>query len=258
MSNSSLNNPRTIIGIAVILCLGWLVYREAINLIAWHFAVLTIRDNPNLDLTPTSLPDRTITQLNCVTIDRFGFSIRTPWKQLDKETPGNLVTSIRFKEAGGMLIFNPATELDKVALVGGKTEHDQAAMEKILGPQALSSNYAMMAAEMEARPDQVEWWLPASRNARNLIMLNLKSMDMHKTAVIYRFDHDGLRGFQFGNPTNPPYAVQLDIFDAEDRHYKMMIVGKNAPVISQPQINALIASLHPLPKTTYEPKPAPS
>lgn len=257
MSNRSLNNPRRIIAIVITLVACWLAYRETANLMAWHFAAESARDHPNLDVLPTPLPNTTQAQLDGVTIARFGFSFHTPWKQLDKEIDGNKVTSFHFKDGGGLLLFDPAG-MDKVRIMRGNTPQQQAAMRKVFGPDALGSNYGLMTAEVETRPDQVKWWLPASRNTQSFLMLTFKSADMQKANVIYRIDQLGMRGFQFGNPSNPPYVVQLDIFDTDDRHYKLLIVGKDAPVISQPQINALIASLHPLPKTTYEPKPAPS
>jgi hypothetical protein len=59
-----------------------------------------------------------------------------------------------------------------------------------------------------------------------------------------------MRGFQFGDPGKPNEIV-LELFDAKDRPYEIEILQYrpqgDIPPLSRPQINAIVASMHPLP-----------
>jgi hypothetical protein len=52
-----------------------------------------------------------------------------------------------------------------------------------------------------------------------------------------------------GNPAIAPYSVELDLFDRNDRRYKIIIIGKDKkrPVLTQADINAMVASFRPIP-----------
>ena len=54
------------------------------------------------------------------------------------------------------------------------------------------------------------------------------------------------RGFQRGNPSLVPHQVKLELFDTADRHYRIWITSnREGPAITQPEINAIIASIRP-------------
>jgi hypothetical protein len=68
---------------------------------------------------------------------------------------------------------------------------------------------------------------------------------------IYTISANGLRGFQEGNPSVKPCRVRLDLFDSADRHYGLIIGTQNdrGPALSQAEVNAIVASLQPVPAT---------
>ena len=118
-------------------------------------------------------------------------------------------------------------------------------MEEIFGARALSSNYELMAAEVETTPNQIAWWSTRKQNTRNAILLVDKSGDLRDAHEIYKLASGELRGFQFGSPTVEPYIVQLDLFDPADHHYRILVTPskQKKPVISQAQINTVVSSM---------------
>jgi hypothetical protein len=106
-----------------------------------------------------------------------------------------------------------------------------------------------MAAELAATPAQVKWWSTRTTNARSLVLLNLKAMQILDSKAIYLQSSEEMHGFQFGNPAVPPYKVELDLYDRNDRRYKILILtkGQTHQVLTQGEINAMVGSLRPIP-----------
>ena len=235
--------------VRVLICVGivWAVCTEAINLMTWHFARSTGNDYPNLAVLPKPLPSTPSTNLSGVRIEHFGFSFQVPWKDLDQDQwATDTAAVVPFRDGGRLLIFNPATQIDSAKILHGNTASQTGATEEVFGERALSSNYELMAAEVETTPDQIKWWNSRKQNTRNGLLLTYKSLDLRNAHEIYRLASGELRGFQFGNPIVAPYVVQLDLFDPSDRHYRILVTPskQKKPVITQAQINALVASIH--------------
>jgi hypothetical protein len=153
------------------------------------------------------------------------------------------VAILNFKEGAGLLIFNPADQVDGAKTMRGTTTRQLQLMTSVFGSQALQSNYELMAAEVQALP-AVKWWAGRSKNVRSLILLTDKSLDLHDATAIHEIHSSVVRGFQFGDPNVLPSRVKLELFDEADRHYRIWITGKDksTPCIAQAQINGLVAS----------------
>jgi hypothetical protein len=248
-SKPSTNWTRRTLQTIIVIFSGWLVYDGAMNLIAWHFLRETCRENANLSVVPIPLPDQHIAPLNKMRINAFEYSLQIPWSDLDTERDGKSIAIRYFKCGATLMLFDPMSEIDSVKLIQGVTEQDAKKMISIFGARALSSNYDLVAAELSASPSQVKWWSTRTAKARALVLLNLKSMEMLDSKVIYPQSSEEMHGFQFGNPALPPYKVELDLYDRNDRRYRLWVAGKNLnhPILTQAELNAMVASLKPIP-----------
>jgi len=76
-------------------------------------------------------------------------------------------------------------------------------------------------------------------------------MELGDDGAVYAVNFGQVRGFQEGNPAVPPYRVHLDLFDAADHHYEIQIAVQNdsRSVLTQAQVNAMVASLRPIPQS---------
>jgi hypothetical protein len=236
--------------VSILIALGacWFIYFVVMNWMVWHYARQTVEAHQNLHVVPTPLRDNSVEELKGQRVEKFGFSFQVPWNEMEHETNAKSAALLTFKD-GGLILFDPAAEPDSVKIMQGKTMQQFRVMTKVLGSQTLSSNYELMAAEVQATPTDVRWWAGGSRNTRSLILLMNKSLDLANATAIHEIHQGNMRGFQFGDPDTPPYRVDLDLFDVSDRRYKMSISSrsKSAPCITQAQINGLIASFRGLP-----------
>jgi hypothetical protein len=208
------------------------------------------KERPSVAAVPVPLPDKKVTALNGLILRPFDYSLQVPWTDKDFERDGNLVTSVHFKSGVGLIIFNPLTAPDFIKEMRKKGTAEARKLKRLFGDRAVSSNYDLWAAEMAATPEQIKWWAAPGSNIKDSILLNLKWIEISPyLTAIYLQSSDEMHGFQFGSPAIAPFKVGLELFDRNDRRYEIIIAGKDPthPIISQEEINAMVASLRPIP-----------
>lgn len=234
--------PRVAIVLAALLVVVWLISWAATRLAPWNEAQSMYHANPGLANAPVPLPDQRMAPLTGASVYPFSLRIQTPWSQLGTITSNFNVDYIPFpKERVEMTVFEPyADSLATKMWDDVKGAHDRGNGNIVGGP-----NYALLAAELMATPDQVKWWKTPAENEPDLFLLEQKSMRLGDIRDIYIVSPSGLRGFQEGNPAVPPYRVRVDLFDSDDRHYQLRIESEDnhGPALSQAELNAMIASL---------------
>ncbi len=230
-------------------CALWLLGFVANYFVIWYLARETFGNDPALSVVPVEVPDKTLAKLAGPRLEQFEYSFQVPWTGPDTGKTLRMVRLMSIKNGMSLMALNPATELNAVKAMKGENQEQTSAVLRLFGPRALSSNCDLLAAELAATPDQVRWWKPPTENTRNLILLNLKSMEISGSNLIYNISFGEMRGFQFGNPGISPFRVRLDLYDVNNRRYEIWIVGGHpkGPVLSQAEVNAMVASLRPIP-----------
>ena len=211
------------------------------QLTPWMTAQALSRDYPYLNLVPISLPDKSLATLNGTRMDCDRYSFQAPWKDAVRDNYRTGTSCAAFSSGGIIDILS----LDIIDLAKLLRSDPRAA--RVLGRETIASNYALTATEVSTTPDQVKWWRTRGQNARSYALFVWKSNALHGQGPLYAVSFGKLHGFQEGNPSVPPYRVELNVFDAADRHYEISIStdkdsGKN---LSQAEINAIIASFEP-------------
>jgi hypothetical protein len=201
-----------------------------------------LRDNPGLARLPVALADRSLATLTGFQIEMYGFAVQAPWSNMGTIRMASDVAIAPFPDQHvAMMLFKPGDD-DFEVRMGSEAAHGRDESKGI-------SSYNLMYAEMMSTPDQVKWWNGRDENEARSFLLEMKSFTIGNLRDIYSVSAGGLRGFQAGDPAIPPYRVRLDLFDSADRHYQIRIesTDKHGPVISQAQINAMVASIRQIP-----------
>jgi hypothetical protein len=209
--------------------------------------------DPRLRLIPAEPPSKSQATLSNTTIDRYGFEFQIPKDATLSSTSFKYMTILQFP-SGAMRINNPSRDQREWTPILVVRDDKQA--QKLLGNELLHSNFNLIQAAMLTTPDQVKWWrFRSSQNeradslllAKFLIVENSFPIQALTSSSIYSISAGEMRGFQFGDPTTPPYEVHLDLFDKSDRHLALDIVAarEHAQVLTQEEINAIVASIHP-------------
>ena len=225
----------------------WLLYSASMNGMAWYFAHQICLENENLSALPQPLPDAAIAELAGPRIEKFGFSFQTPWKDNAKTRDTKNLAMVNFASGTGIIVFDPAAQIDKIKIYRQAATANGTDLITLIDAQSLNSNYDFMRSYLYASPSQVKWWASRRLNAQSLILLTNKSMDLGKHTKIYDLICGSIRGFQFGDPRSDK-NVQLELFDPSDHHYEIIISrgDANSSALSQPEINAIVVSIHPI------------
>lgn len=233
--------------LCIALLVGFAVTYEGRNLIACYIAQHSFADGENLSIVPTPPPNTGTATLTGLRVKTFSFSFQVPWQKIDNRRKFKALDTMSFKDGASVMIFNPSTEVDTLAILKGKNGDDRALLQNLLGPASAQSNYGLLSTALATVPAQSKWWKPLSNNVRIMTLLGIKSMDMHRCRSIHPIAANSLRGFQFDDPDAE--VVHLVLFDQRDRKYEITLAHKGslAAVLTQSQINAIVESVHPLP-----------
>jgi hypothetical protein len=210
----------------------------------WYFAREMSRGNRHLTVTPMQVRDTSLAPLLAKRLEYFEVSFQVPWGQIETQKIAKTAAILQFKGGGALIIFDPAE-----STTVSRGLHDQTKkLSTVFGPGMMSSGYDWMAGELAANPEQIRWW-DRTGDVRLAVLLGLKSMDTLDCDAIFEVGNAELHGFQVCDPTTPPHRVKLDLFDVHNRRYEMVIASRssNEPAITQADVNAIIASIRPIP-----------
>ncbi len=84
----------------------------------WLAARRMLAVEPELDLTPSALPDADIAILPGERIERFGVSFQLPWKQIDRERAWSSDVVLSSTNGGTIMFQNPSSPPDTGKLIG--------------------------------------------------------------------------------------------------------------------------------------------
>lgn len=238
------------------LLLGILVILINGQLAPWRTARSLPTIDPEINLVPAALPDTSVAVLSGERIERFGFSLQLPWKEIDYDNTSKDLAILLSKNHGLMMIENPFSSSGSAGSMRLFANSVPA-----LRQESLHSNYALASTAMAEKTEQVKWWKTPGQNTKDFILLVMKSTIQGEGECrggLYVVNFGEVRGFQQGRPSVAPYCVKLDLFDSAGLHYEITIEPhKGRHAMTQAEINAIVASLHAIrinPLTSEHPK----
>jgi hypothetical protein len=250
---------RVTMGLAVpfgaVLLLGacWLLIQPLIkDVFVWKMVRDVARENPKVNLFPQPLGEGRIADLHGgATITRFGYTMQFPWDKIVFQKDYKFGTSLGFDAGASALIHNPDERQDLITPIFGtakEKEDMRRGMRAMLGGDTTASDFQFISTAMRSLPDEVSLFHSRNDNLRLMMLVNTKEFELPSGATkIYTIHSGALRGFQFSDPQTPRRLVELLLFDSQDRAIQINLKGpkdQTMPALSQPQINAIIASIH--------------
>ena len=122
------------------------------------------------------------------------------------------------------------------ALLGDHPDQAEA-MHRFWGSENLQSEYALVKGCLYATPDKGGIFTSKTELLRLPSMLLLKAVYSPLGSVVYQFETEHVRGFQFGDPRNSP-EVFVYLFDRSDRLFRIKLA-----MLDQVEIDSLLASI---------------
>ena len=258
---------KPVIAIAVLtVLLGGYAHFYGTQTLAVLYQKRTPEEAPYLYGTPEPLAPEPDCPAGGATLAHFGWVFTVPWTGEVKEDVHPLVVTAAFEDNRGVIIFNSKPEL--VARPGmppppggGDSPTGQAPPPPPAFPPPPTEHFEDYEAMAQATPGDLRIFIPREEALRLVTVLTFKEMvTLQMGPMVFRFETDNLRGFQFGVPGEQP-QVSLVGFDAEDRKVHLILgaLDKSTGALSQQDIGCVLQSLHPVEDAAgTEPAPQPN
>ena len=149
--------------------------------------------------------------------------LKIPW-ELKEKTESIFSTFYVFRNKKGIVISQQGEDesfrqrlLDEEPLEVQKSKF-------LYGEETLKSEYAVSSLILHTTPDQFSISRPAPENAGIIPLLMLKGLYSVYGNVIYKFNLDNVRCFQFGNPQTTK-NIYVHLFNEKDQVFRLHFIA---------------------------------
>ena len=243
---------RILIGFFVVLlvCVGYLWFFGAQTVATLGARYYLARKAPIVTMAPAPLTDLSISRSPGKRLSYFGYEFEVPWNDVDEAKSGLVPDTnkamIVFKSGNSLSIWHggPRAFLNQVL---SNDKIDQNTLRRIVGDEALMSDFALYRTILQMTPDKMTPFEPQSDAANQALLLLIKGICLPTGADsgVFSVSAGEFSGFQFGRPANRSGQVSVRLFSPTSslNFIFLQTVGSPTP-ISQPDINRLLQSLH--------------
>jgi hypothetical protein len=248
---------RILIGLFVVLlvCVAYLWFFGFQTLIVLEARYLT-RKTPAVRLAPAQLADLSISRSPGRKLSYFGYEFEVPWNDVDEAKSGLIPDSnkamIVFQSGNSLSVWHgsPRAFLNQVL---SNDKIDQNTLRRIVGDEALQSDYALYRTILQITPDKMTPIESQSDAANQALLLLVKGICMPPGAAsgVFAVSAGEFSGFQFGRPANPSSEVSVRLFsDSSSLNFIFNQKAGGPAVMAQPDINRILRTLHRAPSQT--------
>jgi hypothetical protein len=245
---------RILIGLFVVLllCVAYLWFFGFQTLILLEARYLT-RKAPATKLAPAQLTDLSISRSPGRKLSYFGYEFEVPWNDVDEAKSGPIPDTnkamIVFQSGNSLSVWHgsPRAFLNQVL---SNDKIDQNTLRRIVGDEALQSDYALYRTLLQVTPDKMTPFQSQSDAANQALLLLVKGFCMPPGADsgVFAVSAGEFSGFQFGRAQNQSGEVSVRLFSATSSLNFIFRQPAGGPVaISQPDVNRILQTLHKAP-----------
>src|SRR5215469_1161891 len=245
---------RILIGlfVVVLLCAAYLWFFGFQTLILLEARYLT-RKTPAVSTAPAQLTELSISRSPGRKLSYFGYEFEVPWNDVDEAKTGVIPDKNRamivFQSGNTLSVWqgSPRAFLNSVL---SNDKIDQNTLRRIVGDEALQSDYALYRTILQMTPDKMTPFESQSDAANQALLLLVKRLCMPPGARsgIFSVSASEFSGFQFGRPQNQSGEVSVRVFsDSSSLNFIFNQKLGGPAFISQPDINRILNTLHKAP-----------
>ena len=228
----------------IVIAIGAIVW----FLLPWYWAMGMRSMSPELQIVPVDVPDKSITKLSPVHVTPPGYTFQVPWDDVVANKDTQSGSSVRFKSGYVVLAMKPASDSGFSSAFRKLPDGKRRALIRVFSEEEVRSGYQLLADTLQATPDQIRWWA-RTRNVKVSILFGLKFTEMIDSKAVFRVGNSDLKGFEFVDSLIAPRMVKLKLFDKTDQSYEIFVArAESGQPIAQADINAIVASMRPIPQ----------
>jgi hypothetical protein len=192
---------------------------------------------------PTPLSDTRVAAAAGSRIQKFGCLFQVPWERVEREYDFGSAVFLQFRDGAPLTLMNPDQTVKSYADLAKTGPKERAEFVKLFGKDAIRSNYDLVSASLRAKPSDVRWWNSRRSHLQTAMRLIEKELVLIDFRSVHPLAATSIRGFQLDRTNGEDF--QLLLFDAKNRQYEIDLFGNGT--LTQPQINAIVASFQPRP-----------
>jgi len=207
------------------------------------------RRAPEVKVSPKPLLNYSASE-SAATLSENGYQFQVPWKLSKRvQKVANGPVALVFEPGQALLLFTPANQGLLTNVAQDKSMHIDN-LPLVMGDLMNRTPYEQYEALLTTTPSSIHAFEPRKDTVRSLMLLTFKAIAPGPGlgTGVFSFDLPEKHGFQTGDPAKSS-NVQLEIFGRDDYWVEIVFhAPKNGPGLTQPELNLIITSLHPLPK----------
>jgi|SRR5690242_9995785 len=246
---------RVLIGlfVVVLVCAAYLWFFGFQTLILLEARYLT-RKAPAVSMAPTQLADLSISRSPGRKLSYFGYEFEVPWNDIDeaktKILPDNNNKAMIVFQSGNSLSVWHGSPRAFLNTVLSNDKIDQNTLLRIVGDEALQSDFALYRTILQMTPDKMTPFESQSHAGNQALLLLVKGICMPPGADsgVFSVSAGEFSGFQFGRPGNPSGQASVRLFSDSSSLNFIFNQRPGGPAnILQSDINRLLQTLHKAP-----------
>ena len=245
---------RILIGsfVLVLLCVAYVWFLGFQTLILLEARYLT-RKAPAVSMAPAQLTDLSVSGSQGKKLSYFGYEFEVSWNDVDEAKSG-----VNADKNKAMIVFQSGNTLSVwrgsprafLNAVLSNDKIDQNTLRRIVGDEALQSDFALYRTILQMTPDKMTPFESQSDAGNQALLLLVKGICMPpgSDSGIFSVSAGEFSGFQFGRPQNQFSEVSVRLFsDSSSLNFIFKQNPASPAVISQPDINRILQTLHKSP-----------
>ena len=235
--------------VVLFLCVAYLWFFGFQTLILLEARYLT-RKAPAVRLAPAQITDLSISRSPGRKLSYFGYEFEVPWNDVDEAKSGPIPDTNKAMivfHSGNSLSFwhgSPRAFLNQVL---SNDKIDQNTLRRIVGDEALQSDFALYRTILQMTPDKMTPFESQSDAANQALLVLVKGFCMPpgSESGVFAVSAGEFSGFQFGRPPNPSGEVSVRLFSPTSSLNFIFVHPAGGPTdLSQPDINRILQTLH--------------
>jgi len=246
-----------VLGIAVLVSVIYLWFFGFQTVIALGVRYLA-RKTPLVGMAPAQLTDLSVSRSPGRKLSYFGYEFEVPWNDMDEAKSSIIADNkavIAFQSGDSLSVWrgSPRAFVNSVL---SNDKIDPSTLRRMYGDEALQSDYALYRTVLETTPDKFTPFISQTNAASRAILLIVKGTILPRgtESGIFAVNAGEFSGFQFGRPANPSGELSVRLFsNISSLNFIFNQKAGGPTVISQPDINRILRTLHRAPSGAPSP-----
>lgn len=210
------------------------------------------RKNPGLNVTPIPLADYSVSEAPGTAMSYFGYEFEVPWKASFKKRGGlgkNGIVQFDFESGQVVTFIVPENYVGLLTEIVEDQSLNMKNLRPVFGDLMDRSPYDQYATLLNTTPRSIRAFGPRAEAVRGVTLLTIKAIAIPLpglNAGAFSFELHDKRGFQIGDPRKSKSEF-LEVFGMGNHYVEIAcMTSKDSAKLSQPQLNRILTSLHPV------------